>query len=462
MQPKRRLQQHAAILFTGIALALACLPASAEDASDAPIQAQPSQPVPATPADQSIQLDLSLSSEITKDPSIGPVISKTATQTGSTDLWERIRNGFAMAELDSKAVRNSEIFYTARPEYMKRIVERSRRYLFHIVEEVERRGMPTEIALLPIIESAYNPQAYSRSHASGIWQFIPSTGKHYGLQQNWWQDDRRDIVAATSAALDYLQNLHNMFGDWELALASYNWGEGAVGRSLTKNRNKGLPMDFRSIKMPLETQNYVPKLIAMKNIIANPAAFGVVLDPIPNQPYFEKIATTRAIDVKLAASLANISMDEFTALNPAHSRPVINVKGSRALLLPVDKVETFRTNLENHGKPLVSWQAYQVKKGETAEKICVRYGLSLARLKEVNGIAARKKITPGQTLLVPVNGKDGGTDISVMSNKPADPLAKIAKATHKKRVAQTKKSGTKKLSTKKRSVMLADARKRGR
>ena len=252
-----RIQRRIAVLISGIALAVAHFPASAEDAVSSPIQSPQSQSVSAT-TDPVIQLDLSLSNEISKDVSIGPVISNTAIQTGSTDLWERIRNGFAMAELDSKAVRNSEAFYTARPEYMKRIVERSRRYLFHIVEEVERRGMPTEIALLPIIESAYNPQAYSRSHASGIWQFIPSTGKHYGLQQNWWQDDRRDIVAATSAALDYLQNLHNMFGDWELALASYNWGEGAVGRSLTKNRNKGLPMDFRSIKMPLETRIMSP------------------------------------------------------------------------------------------------------------------------------------------------------------------------------------------------------------
>lgn len=450
-----RIQLRTAVLISGIVLAVAYSPAGANEAVDSPIQSPQSQSASPTPTDRPvIQLDLPLDGEAARDVTTELVIHKAPA---SADLWERIRNGYAMAEFDSKAVRNSEAFYAARPEYMKRIVERSRRYLFHIVEEVERRGMPTEIALLPIIESAYNPKAYSRSHASGIWQFIPSTGKHYGLQQNWWHDDRRDIVAATSAALDYLQNLHNMFGDWELALASYNWGEGAVGRSLTKNRNKGLPMDFRSIRMPLETQNYVPKLIAMKNIIANPAAFGVVLDPIPNQPYFEKVATTRHMDVQLAASLADISMDEFTALNPAHIRPVINVKGSRALLLPVDRAETFRTNLENHDKPLLSWQAYQVKKGETAEKISARYGLSVARLKEVNGIAGHRKITPGLTLLVPLNGsskKADGADISIMSNKPADPVIKVSS---KKRATQTKKSGAKK-----HSVILADARKRGR
>lgn len=385
----------------------------------------------AAPSEQSlIQLVPVAASEVTDDitaeslaltPSTGMYGFAADLSTPPADLWERIRNGFAMAELNSKEVRNSENFYASRPEYINRIVERSKLYLFHIVEEVERRGMPTEIALLPIIESAFNPTAYSRSHASGIWQFIPSTGKNYGLQQNWWHDDRRDIVAATSAALDYLQNLHRMFGDWELALASYNWGEGAVGRSLTRNRNNGLPTDFRSIRMPSETQHYVPKLIAMKNIISNPAAFGIVLESIPNQPYFEQIATTQHIDVKLAANLADISVDEFNALNPAHNRPVINVNGSRTLLLPVDKVETFMANLENHGKPLVSWQAYQAKSGETADRISARHGISVARLREVNGIARHGKIAPGQTLLVPLNGSSVGMDISAMRNQPVAP-----------------------------------------
>lgn len=338
-----------------------------------------------------------------------------------TDLWERIRSGFAMAEMDSEEVRNGEDFYVNRPEYVKRIIERSKRYLFHIVEEVERRRMPAEIALLPIIESAFNPKAYSRSHASGIWQFIPSTGKNYGLKQNWWHDDRRDIVAATSAALDYLQNLYSMFGDWELALASYNWGEGAVGRSLIKNRNSGLPEDFRNISLPPETQNYVPRLIAIKNIITNPAAFGVELESVPNQPYFDTVATTRHIDVELAAKLADISVDEFNALNPAHNRPVINVSGSRALLFPADKVETFMENLKNYDKPLVSWHAYRAKKGETAEKISARYGVSVQRMREINDIHARSRITPGQILLVPHNGRADGADISIIVDKPVEP-----------------------------------------
>jgi membrane-bound lytic murein transglycosylase D len=418
-----RIQRSALALTVSLALITANFAASATEPAARPI----SQPMPEEAHAASDNISVTESGAVASIAESEVVIPITEKDTSAADisappgdLWERIRNGFAMAEMDSEEVRNSENFYANRPEYVKRIIERSKRYLFHIVEEVERRRMPAEIALLPIIESAFNPRAYSTSHASGIWQFIPSTGKNYGLKQNWWHDDRRDIVAATSAALDYLQNLYNMFGDWELVLASYNWGEGAVGRSLIKNRNNGLPADFRNISLPPETQNYVPKLIAIKNIISNPAAFGVELESVPNQPYFETVATTRHIDVKLAAKLADISVDEFNALNPAHNRPVINVNGSRTLLFPVDKAETFTANLKNHDKPLVSWQAYQAKKGETAEKISARYGISVRQLKEVNDIHGLSRIMPGQTLLVPLNGSTDGADISILNNKPAE------------------------------------------
>jgi membrane-bound lytic murein transglycosylase D len=359
------------------------------------------------------------------DPAIPPIepglpASRIAPPL-PVDLWQRIRNGFAMGKLDSKKVRSSEDFYVDRPEYIKRIIERGKRYLFHIVEEVERRGMPAEIALLPIVESAFNPRAYSNRSASGIWQFIPSTGKSYGLKQNWWYDERRDIVAATAAALDYLQNLHRMFGDWELVLASYNWGEGAVGRSLMKNRSSGLPEDFDNIALPPETRNYVPRLIAIRNIILNPAAFGIELESVPNEPYFGRVEATHHIDVKLAAKLADISVDEFKALNPGHNRPVINIDGPRTLLFPAEKVQVFMENLKIHGRPLVSWQAYEAKKDETIEQISARYGISVGRLKEINDIDTRGAITAGQTLLVPRNGSAEGMDISVMSNKPATP-----------------------------------------
>lgn len=355
----------------------------------------------------------------------------------SADLWERIRAGFALPEIDSRLVKENEQWYASRPEYVKRMVERAKRYLFYIVKEVERRGMPTEIALLPMIESAFNPKAYSRSHASGIWQFIPSTARTYGLKQDWWYDGRRDIIAATSAALDYLQYLYGMFGDWELVLASYNWGEGAVGRALLKNQTKGLPVDFLSLRLPPETRYYVPRLIAVKNIVSNPAAYGLELEPIPNRPYFEQVATTRPMDVKLAARFAEIPLDEFIALNPAHSRPVINAGGSQTLLLPADKVGTFFANLENHDEPLVSWRAYQVKPGERGDKIASRFGISLARLKKINDIRPHRRIAPGQLLLVPASSPGTETGLSVMDGKEVETPIFSAGATHTVRKGDT-------------------------
>jgi len=219
------------------------------------------------------------------------------------DLWERIRAGFAISDLDNPLVGVRERWYASQGESLQRLVERSTLSLFSIVEEIEKRGMPTEIALLPMVESAFNPMAYSRSHASGLWQFIPSTGKNYKLSQNWWADSRRDVIASTNAALDYLQVLYEMHGDWHLALASYNWGENGVARAIERNRSKGLPTDYQSLKMPAETRGYIPKLQAMKNIISDPEAFGVSLDPIPNEPYFVTVPTPSAIDIRLAAEL---------------------------------------------------------------------------------------------------------------------------------------------------------------
>ena len=316
------------------------------------------------------------------------------------DVWERVRNGYTMKPMDNDLVRQWENFYSAKPEYFARMVDRSSHYLFHIIEEIERRKMPTEVALLPMIESAYNPQAYSKAHASGLWQFIPSTGKHYGLRQNWWYDGRRDVIAATGAALDYLEKLHAQFGDWELALASYNWGEGAVGRAVARNQAKGLPADYASLTMPAETRNYLPKLIAVKNIIADPARFGVKLASVPNQPYFEIITVKRHIDVKLAAKFAEIPLEEFKFLNPAHNKQVIKADGTETIVLPRDKVSIFNANLENHDKPLVSWQAHTVKAGEKPEKIAAKYGMSVAELKQVNNIGGKNKFHTGQPLLV--------------------------------------------------------------
>jgi membrane-bound lytic murein transglycosylase D len=292
-------------------------------------------------------------------------------------------------------------WYVQRPDYLKRVFERGRRYLYHIVEEIEKRGLPTELALLPMVESSFNPMAYSRAHASGLWQFIPGTGKRYELTQNWWYDGRRDIVASTSAALDYLRDVYEMHGDWHLALASYNWGENAVARALEKNRAAGLGLDYSSINMPQETRHYVPKLQALKNIIINPAAFGIELDPIPNQIYFASITKTRDIDVRLAAKLAEMPVEEFIALNPGFSRPVIRAELTPRIVLPADRVEVFHENLTKYDdKSLVSWQTYQTQKGDTVEGIAKKFGVGAAQLREVNGITPKMRAIPA-VMVVP-------------------------------------------------------------
>lgn len=320
----------------------------------------------------------------------------------SDDLWQRIKNGYAMPESTSSLTAKHENWYSSRPDYVKRMVERSQRYLFHIVEEVEKRGMPTEIALLPMIESAYNPQAYSTSRASGIWQFIPSTGKHFGLKQNWWVDNRRNITFATDAALNYLQKLHAMFGAWDLALAAYNAGEGTVGRAIERNRKLGLPTDYESLNLPPETKNYVPKLQAVKNLMTNPGNYGLNIQTIANTPYFAKVTAPAQIDSRLAAKLAEISDDEFLALNPSYNRPIITNDGEKhELLLPILSAQTFRSNLANYDKPLVSWQTYFAKRGERMDKIASKFGIQLSQLRDVNNLPAQKKIKSAATILVP-------------------------------------------------------------
>lgn len=318
------------------------------------------------------------------------------------DLWARIRAGFALPELDTPLVAENESWYAERPEYVARMLARSKRYLYYIVEEVEKRGMPTEIALLPMIESAFNPQAHSRSNAVGIWQFIPATGRTFGLQQSWWVDERRDIMAATTAALDYLQKLHDMFGDWALALAAYNWGEGSVSRAVAKNEAQGLPTDYLNLRMPAETENYVPRLLAVKHLIQRPQDFSADLGLLPNSPYFAQITINQHIDVALAARLAEISLKEFSSLNPHYNRPIISARQPTTLLLPVDKAEVFAHNLEDHKTPLVSWRPYAGKRGERLDLIARRHGISTARLKEINGIAAgSRRLARSQMLLVP-------------------------------------------------------------
>jgi membrane-bound lytic murein transglycosylase D len=325
------------------------------------------------------------------------------------NLWDRMRTGFSMPNLESENVRRQQVWYINHPDYLRRVVERSRRYMHYIIEELEKRGMPTELALLPIVESAYNPMALSRAKASGLWQFIPSTGRNYKLDQNWWVDERRDIIASTGAALDYLKYVYEMHGDWQLALASYNWGEGAVARAIAKNRAKGLPTDYASLKMPRETQHYVPKLQALKNIINNPNLWAMLeIESIPNKPFFATVPKPADIDVTLAAKFAEMPVADFLALNPAHNRPVI--RADIPLVLPADKVDTFISNLEQHDDPLISWETYTFRKGDKLEKLAPRFGLSLAQLKSINGLnGKRARVLPGQGLLVPARTPQGAT-----------------------------------------------------
>ncbi len=332
--------------------------------------------------------------------------TQEAVAVNNDDLWQRIRNGYAIPDSTSSLVARHEEWYSSRPEYIKRMVERSQKYLFHIVEEVEKRGMPTEIALLPMIESAYNPQANSTSSASGIWQFVPATGKHFGLKQNWWVDNRRNVTFATDAALTYLQKLYNMFGAWDLALAAYNAGEGTVGRAIERNRKLGLPTDYESLDLPAETKNYVPKLQAIKNLMTNPENYGLKIQTIANTPYFAKVTAPAQIDAHLAAKLAEISDDEFLALNPSNKRPVITSNGEKhELLLPILSAQTFRNNLAGYDKPLVSWRTYFAKRGERMESIASKFGMQLSQLRVVNNLPSQNKIKNSSTILVPNGNK---------------------------------------------------------
>jgi membrane-bound lytic murein transglycosylase D len=326
-----------------------------------------------------------------------------------SDLWQRVRRGFVMNAIDSPLVQSQELWYANRPDYIKRFVERGSRYMYHIVEEVERRGLPTEIVLLPIIESAFNPQAYSRAHASGMWQFIPSTGKNFGLAQDWLTDNRRDVMLSTNAALDYLTKLHGMFNSWELAFAAYNCGEGCVGRAIAKNQRLGLPTDFVNLKLPNETRAYVPKLLAVKNIVLSPASYGITLPVVDNRPYFTQVKAPAKIDVKLAARLAEMSEDDFAKLNPSFNKPVA-ATGTGFFLVPTENAEIFRTNLELYRSldgPMVSWTIVTAQRGQSVDAVARKHGMTASYLRATNGpFKERKgKFTQSVTFMAP-NAKD--------------------------------------------------------
>ena len=318
------------------------------------------------------------------------------------DLWDRIRRGFAMPNLQNDLVRQQEQWYASRPDYMQRMTDRSRKYLFHIVEELERRNMPSELALLPFIESAFNPEAVSTARAAGMWQFMPGTGRDYDLKQNLFRDDRRNVLASTRAALDYLQRLYGMFGDWHLALAAYNWGEGNVGRAIAANQRRGLGTRYTDLNMPNETRNYVPKLQAVKNIITSPEQFRAELPVIENHPYFDTVTVERDIDITLAAKLADVDLADFKALNPQLNRPVILAAGTPQILLPWDNAQVFSRNLAAYTSgQFASWTAWNVPATMSAAEAARRVGTSESELRAVNNIPPRMLIRAGSVLVVP-------------------------------------------------------------
>jgi len=336
--------------------------------------------------------------------------SPVASLATPTDLWERIRRGFTMNDLEGDLVRDREQWYATRPDYIQRMTERSSRYLFHIVEEIERRNMPMELALLPFIESAFNPQAVSSARAAGMWQFMPATGESFDLKQNAFRDDRRDVLASTRAALDYLQQLHDRFGDWHLALAAYNWGQGSVNRAITRNQREGLPTGYTDLTMPMETRMYVPKLQAVKNIIYRPEAFRTQLPNIGNHPFFDTVVIERDMDVGLIARLAEISEADFRALNPSLKHPIVMAAGTPNILLPWDSATVFLRNLQAHGGRLASWTAWVVPSTMTAADAAKRVGTSEAELRNINNIPPRMLVRAGSSLLVP-RGEQHKSDV---------------------------------------------------
>ena len=350
--------------------------------------------LPEPPADVGTSTDFGLPEE--------PTAVAGLTPTQYADLFDRIRSGFHIDEVERTAVNQQLSWYAANPEYLERAFGRAELYLYHIVTEIEARGMPLELALLPVVESAFEPYAYSRARASGLWQFIPGTGSRFGLKQGWWYDGRRDVVESTRAALEYLQYLHDEFdGDWLLAVAGYNCGESAVARAINANRKAGKPTDFWSLKLPKETRAYVPKLLAMKRLVANPEAHGLTFSTIINQPYFERVETLGQIDLKLAAELAGVTYEELYELNPAYHRWATDPMGPHYLLLPSDGAALFRQNIgQLTPEERVRATLYTVAKGDSVSSIARQFNTTISVIRELNDIPTGL-LTVGSQLRVP-------------------------------------------------------------
>ena len=356
----------------------------------------------------------------------------------SSNLWIRIRDGFELEPMNTPLEIAQVRWLANRPDYVNRTMARSSRYLFYIVQEVNTRNMPMEIALLPFVESAFVTHAKSSAKAMGLWQFMPATGKDFSLTQNVFRDERRDVLQSTDAALDYLQRLYKQFGSWDLALAAYNWGEGNVAKAQKRNLAKGLPTDYLSLSMPNETRNYVPKLMAYRQIVLDPQAFGIVLPELENHPYFVAIEVANDIDVAVVIELAEIPAEEFHSLNPSFNKPVILSNANQQILLPFGHAEVFQENLKKYTKPLSSWTAVLITKTESVDQAAKALGADPNTLREVNGIPKGMRIRAGSTVLVPKTSRRYG-DISVaMAENASLNLAKPAPAAPKNCAAGAK------------------------
>jgi membrane-bound lytic murein transglycosylase D len=387
-------------LFTGVLLLLgACAHQPAKPPEHEPIvmPAAPSAPVTSGAPSDAAGLGKSAMPSLTM-----PREWQHHNGEDYDDLFDRMRAGFALDEVQEPAIDQQLAWFEHNPDYLERVFQRGQRYMYHVITEVEARGMPLEFALLPVVESAYEPFAYSVSRAAGLWQFIPGTGTRFGLKQNWWYDGRRDVIESTRAALDYLQALHDQFdGDWLLAIAAYNVGENTVQRELDYNRAHGKPTDFWHLTLPAETRAYVPKLLAMKRLMAEPERYGLEFAVIPNEPYFAVIDTGSQIDLKIAAKLAGTSYDELVALNPGYNRWATDPDGPHRMLVPIDNADGFETALLTLSPDdRVRFAVHEVTRRETLAMIAKQYGTSVAVISKINDLKGGK-VTAGESLKIP-------------------------------------------------------------
>ena len=360
----------------------------------------------------------------------------------NSDLWVLTRDHFALnLDRDTPRIDTQVKWFKKHPRYVNRVVKRASRYYHYILHETIKRGMPAEIALLPIVESAYDPFAYSHGRAAGAWQFIPSTGKYFGLKKTWWYDGRRDIIASTDAALTYLQQLYKRFDDWELALAAYNAGGGTVSLAIKKNRRQGKPTDFWSLKLPAETTAYVPKLLAVAKVFRTPEQHGITLQPLKNEPYFKEIATGSQIDLAQAADLAGIDTQELYQLNPGFNRWATDPAGPHRLLIPADKAAQFETKLAAlPTEQRVKWTRHKIKSGESLIGIARKYRTTVDVVRTANNITGNN-IRAGKTLVVPTASQHASAYVMSQAERLNRKQEQIARRTKRQKLKHTVKNG---------------------